>query len=154
VAFGRLVLDRVFLWWWVFAKVRRHRCFGYSGLSAKVSSQLSRRRRCEVPLEGGRVWQGMDIHFFIEAKSFVLSVVACKPEFRFEERKDFSRVIFLGPRCIAWLVAMGEEVLRNSGIKEIKEFVKSTWEASKVLSVQRGRNRAGRFLEVAEKVVG
>jgi hypothetical protein len=48
-------------------------------------------------------------------------------------------------------VATVEEALRNS---RIKEFVKSTWEASKVLSVRRGGNRIGRFLKVVEQVVG
>lgn len=58
---------------------------------------------------------------------------------------------FLGPRCIAWLVARVEEVLQNPGVEE---FVKSTQEASKVLIVWRGGHKVECFLEVATHVVG
>jgi hypothetical protein len=65
----------------------------------------------------------MESHFFVEAKSFAFSVVKGKSKLQLEERKSFSRVVFLGPRCIAWLVATVEEVLRNP---RVEEFVKST----------------------------
>jgi hypothetical protein len=54
---------------------------------------------------------GMESHFFVKAKSFVFSMVKGKLELRLAERlKGFSGVAFLDPRCIAWLVAIVEEV--------------------------------------------
>jgi hypothetical protein len=64
-----------------------------------------------VLFQGGRMRLGMESHFFVEAKSFVFSVAKGKLELRLAERlKGFSRVAFLDPRCIAWLVAIVEEV--------------------------------------------
>jgi len=50
---------------------------------------------------------GIESWFFVETKSFIFSVV--------KKRNDFSRVVLLGARCVAWLLSMVEEVLRNPG---------------------------------------
>jgi hypothetical protein len=94
----------------------------------------------------------MENRFFVEAKSFSFLVETGKPELRLEERrKGFAGAVSLGPRCVAWLIVMVEEVLRST---EVEVFVRSTWEASNVVTVKRGGNRAGRFLEVVSQVVG
>ena len=64
-----------------------------------------------VVFRGGRMKLGMESHFFVEAKSFVFSMAKGKQEIQLvERRKGFSGVAFLDPPCIAWLVAMVEEV--------------------------------------------
>jgi hypothetical protein len=85
---------------------------------------------------GGRSLRlGMESRFFVEAKSFVFSVVEGKSELRVEERrKGFSGVVCLGSQCIAWLVSKVEEVLRNPGVEE---FVNSFREGSKAFIVRR-----------------
>jgi hypothetical protein len=94
----------------------------------------------------------MENRFFVEAKSFSFSVVSGKPELRLEERrKGFAGAVSLGPRCVAWLIVTIEEVLRST---VVEEFVRSTREASNEVTVKRGGNRAGRFLEVASQVLG
>jgi len=60
----------------------------------------------------------MESRFFVEAKSFCLSVVKGLVELRVEEkRKGFSGVAVLGMRWTAWPLSMVEEVLRNLGIE-------------------------------------
>lgn len=94
----------------------------------------------------------MENRFFVEAKSFSFSVGTSKPELRLEERrKGFAGVVSLGPRCVAQLIKTVEVVLWSTGAKE---FVKTTWEASNVVTLKREGNRAERFLEVAAQVVG
>jgi hypothetical protein len=94
----------------------------------------------------------MENRFFVEAKSFIFSVVAGSFELRVaEKRKGFSGWIRLGTGCIAWLLSMVEEVLQNPGFEN---FVKSFREGSKVIIVRRGGNCSGRFLEVAVYAVG
>jgi len=63
-----------------------------------------------------------------------------------EKNKGFSGFPILGSRCVAWLVSMVKEVLRNI-VSE--DFVKSYREVSKVTIIRRCGNRFGRFLEVA-----
>jgi hypothetical protein len=57
----------------------------------------------------------------------------------------------VGARCVARLLSMVEEVLRNLGSED---FVNSFREGSKVTIVRRGGNRSDRFLEVAVYAVG
>jgi hypothetical protein len=94
----------------------------------------------------------MENCFFVEAKSFIFSVVEGSFELRVvEKRKGFSGWIWLGTECVAWLLSMVEEVLQNPGFED---FVKSFSEGSKVTIVRRGGNSSGRFLEVAVFAVG
>jgi hypothetical protein len=84
-----------------------------------------------LPIGGCRVRLGMENRFFVEANSFVFVVVEGKSVLRSEEKRDgFSGVVFLGSRCTAWLVLMGEEVLLNPGVEKL---VKSFQEGLKVL---------------------
>jgi hypothetical protein len=83
----------------------------------------------------------------VEAKSFLFSMVNGSNELRVvEKNKGFSGFPILGSRCVAWLVSMVKEVLRNI-VSE--DFVKSYREVSKVTIIRRCGNRFGRFLEVA-----
>jgi len=94
----------------------------------------------------------MESRFFVEAKSFLFSMVNGSNELRVvEKRKGFFGFVLLGWQCAAWLVSMVEEVLRNT---VFEDFVKSYMEGSKVTIVRRGRNRFGRFLEVAVYAMG
>jgi hypothetical protein len=89
----------------------------------------------------------MESRFFVEAKTFVFSVVDGKSVLWVEERrKGFSGAVCLGSLCIVWLISKMEWVLRNTGVEE---FVDSFREGSKAVFVRRGGNKAGRFLEVA-----
>jgi hypothetical protein len=89
----------------------------------------------------------MESRFFVEAKTFVFSVVDGKSDLWVEERrKGFSGAVCLGSLCIVWLISKMEWVLRNTGVEE---FVDSFREGSKAVIVRRGGNKAGRFLEVA-----
>jgi hypothetical protein len=104
------------------------------------------------PLGGCPVRLGMENRFFVEAKSFTLSVVKGFVELRLvEKRNGFSGWVLLGERCVAWLLLMVQEVLRDRG-SEL--FVKSFREGSKVTIVRLGGNSSGRFLEVAVYDVG
>jgi hypothetical protein len=100
-----------------------------------------------VPVQGPRMCLEMESRFFVEAKTFVFSVVDGKSDLWVEERrKGFSGAVCLGSLCIVWLVSKMEWVLRNTGVED---FVESFREGSKAVIVRRGRNKAGRFLEVA-----
>jgi hypothetical protein len=88
----------------------------------------------------------METWCFMEAKTFVFSVVEGASVVRLEERRGFSGLVFLGAQCTAWLVSMVEELLWFPGDKE---FVKSSREGSKVIIVRRSGNFVGRFLELA-----
>jgi len=68
-----------------------------------------------------------------------------------EKRNGFSGWVLLGERCVAWLLLMVEEVLRDRG-SEL--FVKSFREGLKVTIIRLGGNSSGRFLEVAVYDVG
>lgn len=93
------------------------------------------------------LWLGMESGLYVEAKSFLFSVGQGSAELMIvEKQKAFARVVLLGSCCIAWLLSMVEEVLRNPGVED---FVKSFREGSKVTIVWRGGNRFGCFLEVA-----
>jgi hypothetical protein len=94
----------------------------------------------------------MENRFFVEAKSFIFSVV----EGTFvlgvaEKRKDFSRRVRLSSGCVAWLLSMVEEVLQNP---DSEDFVKYFREGSKVTIVRRGGNSSSRFLVVTVFDVG
>jgi hypothetical protein len=94
----------------------------------------------------------MENRFFVEAKSFIFSVV----EGTFvlgvaEKRKDFSGRVRLSLGCVAWLLSMVEEVLQNP---DYDDFVKYFREGSKVTIVRRGGNSSGRFLAVTVFDVG
>jgi hypothetical protein len=94
----------------------------------------------------------MEKRFFVEAKSFILSVV----EGTFElgvagKRKDFLGQVRLSSGCIDWLLSMVEEVLQNP---DSEDFVKYFREGSKVTIVRRGGNSFGQFLVVTVFNVG
>jgi hypothetical protein len=94
----------------------------------------------------------MESRFFMEAKSFVFSMVDGKSDLWVEERrKGFLGAVCLGSLFIVWLVSKVEWVLRNTGVED---FVDSFREGSKAVIVRRGGYKAGRFLEVAVYVKG
>ena len=62
-----------------------------------------------------------------------------------ERRKGFLGLIPVGHRCAPWLVATVEEASQSL---VLEDFVKSSSEGRKSLSVREGCNKAGRFLEV------
>jgi hypothetical protein len=94
----------------------------------------------------------MESQLFVEAKSFIFSVVKGYVDLRVVgKRNRFSGWVMLSVRCIAWLLSMVEEVLRNPGYED---FINSFMEGSKVTIVRRGGNSSGRFLEVAVYAMG
>jgi len=100
-----------------------------------------------LPRGGCCVRLEMERWFFVEAKTFVFSMVEGASVLRWEERrKGFSSVVFLGSQCTTWLASTVVELTWLFGAKE---FVKSFKEGPKVLIVQSGGNSSGRFLEVA-----
>jgi hypothetical protein len=57
------------------------------------------------PFGGCHVRLGMESWFFVEAKSFIFSVVKGSVELRVvEKRNGFSGVVLLGVGCVAWLL--------------------------------------------------
>jgi len=94
----------------------------------------------------------MERKFVVEAKDFFFWAKFGLSQFHWEEKmKSFLGVVVLGSLCSAWLVATRKEALKSPGVEN---FVKSFREDSKVLIVQRGGNRAGRFLEMASFAIG
>jgi hypothetical protein len=82
------------------------------------------------PFEGCPMRLGMESWFFVEVKSFIFSMVKGSVELRVVEKMNgFSGWVLLGACCVAWLLLMVEEVLRNPGSED---FVKSFREGSKV----------------------
>lgn len=78
----------------------------------------------------------MDRHFFVEVKSFAVSVKEGEAMVWLEEsRKGFAGKVSLGLQCTAWLLTMVEVALRSS---VVKDFIKSFRENSKVLIIYRG----------------
>jgi hypothetical protein len=55
----------------------------------------------------------MERWFFVEAKTFVLSVVEGALVVRLEERRGFSDVVFLGSCCTVWLALIMEELMQS-----------------------------------------
>jgi hypothetical protein len=94
----------------------------------------------------------MENRFFVEAKSFIFSLV----EGTFvlgvaKKRKDFLGRVRLSSGCVDWLSSMVEEVLQNP---DSEDFVKYFREGSKVTIVPRGGNSFGQFLVVTVFDVG
>jgi len=79
----------------------------------------------------------------VEAKSFLFLVVKGSVELRVEEKGRFSGVVLLGSRCVAWLLSVVVEVLRNLGSED---FINSFRDGSKVTIIRRGGNSSSRFL--------
>lgn len=78
----------------------------------------------------------MEKWFFVEAKTFVFSVVEGASVLRVEERrKGFSGVVYLGTQCIAWLASKVEELSR---LPAGNEFIRSFREGPKVFIVLGG----------------
>jgi hypothetical protein len=95
------------------------------------------------------IWSGVSLW---KRKKFFFSVCEDKAEFCLEERrKDFVGCVFLGVQCSVWLVDTVEEVLKSLGIED---FAKSYREVEKVVMVRGGRNKAGRYMEVAVSAEG
>ena len=87
----------------------------------------------------------MERCFSIEAKSFCFLAKKGFPDLRLEERiKGFIGFIFASKQCSSWLVDTMEVA---SQVKD--EIAKSSHEGDKVLMVNGGVNKAGRFLEVS-----
>jgi membrane carboxypeptidase/penicillin-binding protein PbpC len=81
----------------------------------------------------------------IEAKPFCFSAKEGFLDFRLEERiKGFMGFTFASKQCSSWLVDMMEAA---SQVKD--EIAKSYCEGDKVLMVNGGVDKAGRFLEVS-----
>jgi len=94
----------------------------------------------------------MESRFFVEAKSFIFSLVeGTSMLWVAEKRKDFSGRVRLSSGCVAWLLSMVEEVLQNP---DSEDFVKYFREGSKVTIVRRDGNSSGRFLVVTVFDVG
>jgi hypothetical protein len=94
----------------------------------------------------------MENRFFVEAKSFIFSVVEGTSVLGVaEKRKDFSGQVRLSSGCVAWLLSMVEEVLQNP---DSEDFVKYFREGSKVTIIRRDGNSSGRFLVVTVFDVG
>jgi hypothetical protein len=89
---------------------------------------------------------------WVEAKSFVFTVVEGASVVRLEERRrNFLGLVLLGAQSVGWLASTMESLLWFPGDKD---FVRSFKEGSKVLIVRQGGNVAGRFLEVAVYAAG
>jgi hypothetical protein len=88
----------------------------------------------------------MEQRFAVEAKFFFSTK---ESKIRLEERrKGFVGLILVGHRCASLLATM---VLEASSSTE-EDFAKIFCEERRSLSVSRGRNKAGRFLEVVAHV--
>jgi hypothetical protein len=86
----------------------------------------------------------MERRFKVEAKSFFFSTKAS--QLRLEERrKGFLGLILLDLRGATWLAATVDEASRSPASAD---FVRSSSEGRKSLSVRGGCNKGGRFLEV------
>jgi len=105
-------------------------------------------------LPRGGCWARLEMErwFFVEAKTFMFSIVKGASVLRLEERRrGFSGVVFLGSQCTAWLASTVVELTR---LPSAKEFIKSFREGPKVLIVRSGGNNSDQFLEVEVYVVG
>jgi hypothetical protein len=90
------------------------------------------------------VERAMERRFKVEAKSFFFSTKAS--QLRLEERrKGFLGLILVDLRGATWLAATVEEASRSPALED---FVRSSNEGRKSLSVRGGCNKGGRFLEV------
>jgi hypothetical protein len=89
----------------------------------------------------------MECRFSIEAKAFYFTMKDGSSNLRLEERmKGFDGFILVGPQSSIWLAAKVEEVFL-SWVKEVT--IAYFREDENVLMVRGGRNKAGKFLEVA-----
>jgi hypothetical protein len=90
--------------------------------------------------------------FFVEAKSFELSVGEGASVLRLEEkRKGLSNVLCLGLLGVGWLASTVENLVAELGSKV---FAKSFREGPKKFIAQRNSNSFGRFLEVVMYLEG
>jgi hypothetical protein len=89
----------------------------------------------------------MERRFAVEAKKFFFSTKESKIRLE-ERRKGFVGLILVGHRCASWLATT---VLEASSSTE-EDFAEIFCEERRSLSVSRGRNKAGRFLEVVAHV--
>jgi hypothetical protein len=92
----------------------------------------------------------MERRFTVEAKTFLFSTKVSKLRLE-ERRKGFVGLILVSHRCASWLAATVEEASLSTGKDE---FAQSFCEDRKSLSVSRGSNKAGRFLEVVARLDG
>lgn len=86
----------------------------------------------------------------VEAKNFFFSTKDSKLRLE-ERRKGFVGLILVGHRCASWLATT---VVEASSSTERDDFAKTFSEERKSLLVSKGRNKAGRFLEVVAHVDG
>jgi hypothetical protein len=90
--------------------------------------------------------------FFVESKVFEFSVPAGGSILRLvERRKGISRVMMVGKYCVEWLKKVVEKMVF---MVEDRAFTESSRDGNRAFFAQRGVNRAGCFLELAEYAVG
>jgi hypothetical protein len=90
--------------------------------------------------------------FFVESKTFELSVLAGGSILRLVERRnEISRVMMVGKYCVEWLKKAMERMVL---LDEDQPFTESSRDGNKAFFAQRGVNRAGCFLELAEYAMG
>ncbi|GLT54090.1 hypothetical protein SLA2020_273190 [Shorea laevis] len=90
--------------------------------------------------------------FFVESKTFEFSVPAGGSTLRLVERRNgISRVMMVGKYCVEWLKKAVERMVL---LNEDQPFTESSRDGNKAFFAQRGVNRAGGFLELAEYAVG
>jgi hypothetical protein len=92
------------------------------------------------------------IWFFVESKTFELSIPAGGSILRLVERRNgISRVMMVGKYCVEWLKKAVERMVL---LDEDQPFTESSRDGNKAFFAQRGVNHAGCFLELAEYSVG
>jgi hypothetical protein len=65
----------------------------------------------------------LERRFFMDAKTFLLSVEEGKSILRMEERrKGFFGVVRIGMQCIAWAIAGVKEALQSKGVEDCVKF--------------------------------
>jgi hypothetical protein len=90
--------------------------------------------------------------FFVESKTFEFSVPAGGSTLRLVERRNgISRVMMVGKFIVEWLKKAVERMVL---LTEDQPFTESSRDGYKAFFAQRGVNRAGGFLELAEYAVG
>jgi hypothetical protein len=90
--------------------------------------------------------------FFVESKTFEFSVPAGGSTLRLVERRNgISRVMMVGKYTVEWLKKAVERMVL---LNEDQPFTESSRDGNKAFFAQRGVNRAGGFLELAEYAVG
>jgi hypothetical protein len=102
----------------------------------------------KIGVLASRVVSRMERRFMVEAKTFFFSTEASQLLLE-ERRKGFLGIILVGLQGEAWLATTVEEASRAP---VLVDFIKSSSEGRKLLTVRGGCNKGGRFLEVVASV--